>query len=320
VGGRSVTPRLDQGLVRIERTWEKGDVIEIDLPMPVRQVTAHENVVDDRGKIALERGPVVFCVEGMDNGGKVMDLLVPDDAWFIARFRDDLLRGVMTIEGKVNKLRRGGDGVAVESRPHDLVAIPYSTWANRGPGEMEVWLAKDTSRVKVEPAPSLASKARVSSSPSRSSGAPGIGNHEGLHDQIEPLHASDGSFSYFRIIPEEGPTAWIEYDFDKPAEVSSVEVFWLDDHRFCRFPESWRVLYEDGDTWRPVRNKGSYGMEVDRFNIVDFEPVQTRSIRIELTLPRQLYYDGQIGPPDGSFIRGEPVEWYETGIIELRIH
>ncbi len=319
VDGKSVTAELDKGFVRIERTWEKGDVIEVELPMPVRQVAAHESVADDRGKVALERGPVVFCVEGLDNGGKVSDLQVPEGVWFTARFRDDLLRGVMTVEGEVKRLRRGDDGVAVESRPHDLVAVPYSTWANRGPGEMEVWLAKDASRVKLEPAPSLASSSSVTSSPSRPSGAPGIGNHEGLHDQMEPLHSSDASFSYFRVIPEDGPTGWVQYDFDGPEEVSSVEVFWLDDHRFCRFPESWRVVYKDGDVWRPVQNRSPYGVEPDRFNLVEFESVQTDGLRIEMTLPRQMYYDGQIGPPDGSFIEGEPVEWYETGIIELRI-
>ncbi len=263
---------------------------------------------------------MVFCAEGRDNGGKVSDLQVPESAWFTARFRDDLLRGVMTVEGEVKRLRRGDDGVAVQSRPHNLVAIPYSTWANRGPGEMEVWLARDASRVKIEPAPSLASRARVSSSPSRPSGAPGIGNHEGLHDQMVPLHSSDGSFSYFRIIPENGPTGWIQYDFDGAESVSSVEVYWLDDHRFCRFPESWRVLYKDEETWRPVENRSPYGVEPDRFNVVEFESVQTDGLRIEMTSPRQVYYDGQIGPPDGSFIRGEPVEWYETGIIELGIH
>ena len=180
-------------------------------------------------------------------------------------------------------------------------------------------MAQEASRVKVEPAPSLASSARVSSSPSRPSGAPGIGNHGGLHDQIEPLHSSDGSFSYFRVIPEAGPIGWIQYDLGGAESVSSVEVYWLDDHRFCRFPESWRVLYKDGETWRPVRSGSSYGVESDRFNVVEFESVRTDGLRIEMTLPRQMYYDGQIGPPDGSFIRGEPVEWYETGIIELRI-
>ena len=104
------------------------------LPMPVRRVTANEKVENDRGRAALLRGPLVFCVEGADvAGGKVDDLILPDDAALASEFRGDMLGGVQVVTGDV---QRGGE-------PVKTTAIPYYAWANRGKGEMAVWLARN---------------------------------------------------------------------------------------------------------------------------------------------------------------------------------
>ena len=80
--------------------WQPGDVVELDLPMPVRRVLAHENVVDDRGRVAIERGPIVYCVEGADHGGRVLNLVLPDDAQLTPEHRADLLGGVTVLVAK----------------------------------------------------------------------------------------------------------------------------------------------------------------------------------------------------------------------------
>jgi DUF1680 family protein len=88
-------------------------------------------VIDNRGRVALERGPIVYAVEGADHGGRVLDLVVPDDVRFATEHRPGLLRGVTVITGTVSDL---------QGRSRPLTAIPYYAWSHRGAGEMAVWL------------------------------------------------------------------------------------------------------------------------------------------------------------------------------------
>jgi DUF1680 family protein len=130
VRGRNAEPErvaLDvrDGYVRIRRNWKRGDTIHLTLPMPARRVVAHAGVKDDEGRIAIQRGPLVYAVEAIDNGGRALDLVVPRGAVLRSRFRPDLLNGVEVISGE-------------GSRP--FVAIPYYAWNNRGQGEMAVWI------------------------------------------------------------------------------------------------------------------------------------------------------------------------------------
>jgi len=325
INGKFMELSLDKGFARVERTWKKGDVVDLNLPMPVRRVLAHEKVKNDEGLVALERGPVVYCAEWPDNGGRVLNLVVPDDAKLQAAYRKDLLNGVGIITGKVVALDRGKDGVSMEQKTHPLVAIPYYAWANRGPGEMAVWLARVGSKAKLPPAPTIASTSRVTASPNRgsaptgSTAAPGIGNFASVCDQAKPVNSSDDSSGYLRLIPAEGSMAWVQYDFERPAEVSSAGVYWLDDKRFCRLPESWRVLYKDGGTWRPVAARGTYPIVKDAFNRIAFDPVRTNGLRLEIQAQKRLYFDGEIGPPSGDFIQGGPLEWHECGLIEWEV-
>lgn len=130
LNGRIIKPKIEKGYAQIDRKWKTGDAVELDLPMPVRKVVANENVKEDAGRIALERGPLVYCVEGVDNGGKVTPLRLSATGDFKPEFREDLLGGVTVIQG---------EGVA-DSRPMKFNAIPYYAWNHRGAGEMAVWL------------------------------------------------------------------------------------------------------------------------------------------------------------------------------------
>jgi hypothetical protein len=137
VNGQSIPLDVKDGFARIRRAWKRGDVIELNLPMPVRRVVANQNVVEDRGKVALERGPIVYCAEGVDNEGHVLNLFLPDEAPLKAEYRKDMLNGIVAISGKA--LAMSSEGKSVQ---HDFVAIPYFAWSNRGVGEMAVWLRR----------------------------------------------------------------------------------------------------------------------------------------------------------------------------------
>ncbi|MGA2247196.1 MAG: glycoside hydrolase family 127 protein [Verrucomicrobiota bacterium] len=141
VNGRKVPLQLDQGYVRLDRRWKNGDVIRLDLPMPVQEVVASQKVRADHGRIALQRGPIVFCGEWADNpGGKVRNLILPRGQEFSPAFEPSLLNGVETISGKSVAVSKGADGGIVKTE-QPFKAIPYFAWANRGKGEMAVWFA-----------------------------------------------------------------------------------------------------------------------------------------------------------------------------------
>lgn len=126
VNGESIRIELDNGFAVIRRAWTAGDVVELDLPMPVRRVVSHEKVTENTGKVALERGPLVYCAEQADNVTPVPELAVADDAPITAEHRPDLLGGVTV-------LRNEAAG---------LTAVPYYAWNHRGPGAMAVWLGR----------------------------------------------------------------------------------------------------------------------------------------------------------------------------------
>jgi peptidoglycan/xylan/chitin deacetylase (PgdA/CDA1 family) len=125
VNGRPVPLRLSKGFVTISRTWKKGDTVRLDMPMPARRVVADARVADDVGKVAIQRGPIVYALEGVDNGGKVLDATLTD-APLSHEYRPALLGGVEIVKGRSTK--------------SELTFIPYYAWNNRGVGEMAVWV------------------------------------------------------------------------------------------------------------------------------------------------------------------------------------
>ena len=138
-GQRIQNLTMNRGYAIIERQWQKGDRIDIEIPMLIRKVKAPPEVEADLGRTALMRGPIVFCAEGIDNGGDVSNLVLPDTAILNYEYRPNLLGGVVVIKGKV----RREPGPDLEIQQQDFLAIPYYGWANRGLTSMMVWLTSD---------------------------------------------------------------------------------------------------------------------------------------------------------------------------------
>jgi uncharacterized protein len=147
VNGEIVALNVEHGFAGIRRTWAPGDTVELTLPMPVRRVVANEKVKDDVGLVALERGPIVYCVEGVDFGGKLDGLALEDDATLVPTKRANLLGGVMTLESKSGAARIA-TSKSGESRDTAFIAVPYYTWCNRGAGPMKVWLPRAKAAAK----------------------------------------------------------------------------------------------------------------------------------------------------------------------------
>ena len=159
VNGAPASWQEEKGFAKIVRAWKK-DTIELDLPMPVRRVVASNRVTDCAGKVALERGPIVYCAEWPDNGGRVLNLVLPDDSGLEAEYRPGLLKGLVVLKGQALARDASPDGAipsggrvdstsgklsgqsASAPKVQDFLAIPYYAWAHRGEGEMAVWLPR----------------------------------------------------------------------------------------------------------------------------------------------------------------------------------
>jgi hypothetical protein len=164
VNGQPVPLKIEKGYVAIARQWKAGDAIDLNLPMPVRRVLANDAVAADRGRVTLQRGPIVYCAEWPDNpGGHVRNLVLPRNAVLKAEFRPELLKGVVRISGNGSALVLDNDG-KVHRKAQIVTAIPYYAWAHRGPGEMLVWLPETEASARPLPVPTIASASSVTSS------------------------------------------------------------------------------------------------------------------------------------------------------------
>ena len=143
LNGKPVELKVDKGYVTFDRTWKKGDTVELNLPMPIRRVLANEKVEPDRNRVSIERGPMVFCAEWPDNNGKTHGLILADDVKLTSEFRKDMLGGIEVITGKAQAVTPGGENKPPVKAAHKLLLIPYYAWAHRGTGEMDVWLARN---------------------------------------------------------------------------------------------------------------------------------------------------------------------------------
>jgi DUF1680 family protein len=125
---------VEKGMITINRKWKTGDVIHLKLPMPVERVHADPRVKADVGRVALQRGPIVYCLEGADNDGQVRNLTLPRSNELTPGFQKDLLGGVVAIHGEASVENKDG------KRLTQFQAVPYCAWDNRRPGPMVVWL------------------------------------------------------------------------------------------------------------------------------------------------------------------------------------
>lgn len=282
VNGEAVTSALEQGYFTIERKWKKGDRVELQLDMEVRTVKANGKVEADRGRMAVERGPIVYCAEWPDNSFNVLSLLMNQHPQFEVVERPDLLYGLNQIKTPVQTLEYDEQGRLVV-KDQELTLIPYYAWAHRGPGNMAVWLPSEVRATRPVAIPTLASKSQVSAShPAKSLTA--------ITDGLVPADENDRTIPYYHWWPKEGTTEWIVYEFPEKTEVSSSTVYWYDDAPWgsCRLPRSWKVYYKnEAGEWTPVSEADAYPVSKGNPNTVHFAPVSTSAVKLEVVLPEK---------------------------------
>lgn len=149
VNGQPAPYKMEKGYAVIQRDWKKGDVVELNLPMEVKRIASREELSYNTDRVALQRGPLVYCVEGADNEGKAWNVLLPDQTNITTEPYTVLTEPVIALKAQAPVVSISDDGQSVRTDVKTITAIPYYTWCNRGQNPMQVWLPRRIKDVKL---------------------------------------------------------------------------------------------------------------------------------------------------------------------------
>jgi uncharacterized protein len=276
---------VDRGFATIEREWSPGDQIRLELPMPVRANACRDEVEADRGRIALSRGPLVYCAESADNTQHVYNYMAPPDGDLTAaQVKKLMIAGHETTAIIINARLLDSDG---ESKPVLLTLIPYYAWNNRGVGSMAVWLPDNLDTLRRGALAIHDNAKRFKSA---------LATHTFEQDRTAamidgrlPINSFDQTIPRWTSWPECGKSQSIDYELAAPIDLRSVEVYWYDDRGGVQIPQRWELEIWQDDTWRPfpLYNTDSYGVDRDQFNVVHpAYPLKVDRLRMRVW-PRQ---------------------------------
>ena len=234
VNGQQFAFTPQKGYCAIRRRWKAGDRVEVSMNMPVRRIKAHDAVAADRGRLAVERGPIVWCAEGADNGGKARNLVLAADARFADATVDvcGVRLPALVTEGRT--VRRGLK-TSVTGESHPMKLIPYFAWCHRGAGEMQTWFPVSADVLRAGAADLETEMSHLNDGESYSA----------LYDGVTPPNgaAFDPRQKRCTFWPHLGTEEWVCVTLPAAESVTGVDVYWFDDDPVgrCRVPASWKV-------------------------------------------------------------------------------
>ena len=281
VNGAEVPAKVtEDGYYTISRKWKKGDKVQIHFDMEPRTVRANNKVEADRGRVSIERGPLVYCAEHPDNSFDIMSALINQTPAFTLGKGEVAGTPITTLitEAQTLDFNKAGKLTTQDQR---LTLIPYYAWCHRGSGKMRVWLPQDLNATNPSQPATLASESKVGTS----SPVPAL---SAINDRLVPNDENDRSVPYTHWWPKKDCTEWLSYEFPEESTVQSATVYWYDDGPWggCRVPQSWRILYQTADgQWQPVTGADGYPTDKGSACTVNFDPVKTKALRLEVSLP-----------------------------------
>ena len=288
----SAGSRNGYGVDPIDVEWGQEFVQNLNLPMPVKRIVANPNIQANRGRVALQRGPIVYCFEQCDNPNvDLAKLILAKEQDYKVEWKPDLFGGVNVIKCQ-------------DINGKEVTAIPYYAWAHRELTGMDVWVRQDglSRRPKTdlpiwqdklyreltpmmlgdsEPL-TLYDLTTVTSSHHLAKDVPNA-----VFDELEPKNSDDHTIPRLTWWDHKGTDEWVELTFDTPQKLSSVGIYWFDDEARnggCRVPASWSLSYKDGDKWLPVKTSNQYETAKDRYNNIAFEDIETTALRFDVKL------------------------------------
>ncbi|MFH1716882.1 MAG: beta-L-arabinofuranosidase domain-containing protein, partial [Planctomycetota bacterium] len=313
MNGRMLEMYGSRAYIEISRKWTDGDKVELRLPMEIelRKWTKNHN------SVSVDRGPLTYSLkigEQYVRAGGTDEWpaweIHPTTAWNYGLVVNDN-KPASSFEVVPKTWPGDNQPFRADAAPIELrtKAKKIPTWQKDHlglVGTLEASPVKSDEPLEtVTLIPMGCARLRISSFPTIGSGP---GSHEwkqppkslpatashcwdgdtaaALGDGLEPRNSNDHSIPRFTWWDHKGTTEWVQYDFEQPKTISGAAVYWFDDTGGgdCRTPKSWRLLYKDGDNWKPVPSADAYGLEKDKFNSVKFKPVKTSAMRLEVQL------------------------------------
>lgn len=285
VNGKPAKVKVDKGFAVIDRKWEKGDRVELHLPMGVMYSKAIDNVEADRGRICITRGPLVYCAEAVDNASAPASYVIsPTEENAVIRKGEGLMKDIDFITVSAHSIQNLGDT--------KLTLVPYYAWNNRTDGAMIVWLAA-TDEVAHAAMPSMPDYiADITATYTCD-----IDDVNPILTNKFPSSSHDTSMLRWTSWPRKGEKQSIELKLKHPVSLESLSVYWYDDAGDVQVPEAWNVEYLQDGAWHefPVYVTDEYRMLKDQYNMIHpGRDIMPEALRINIT-PRQDASAGILG-------------------------
>jgi hypothetical protein len=325
-GEASSVKARPRSYIMIDRQWTDGDVVELTLPME----TEIRKWAKNHNSVSVDRGPLTYSLKigekyvregGTDkwpaweihpttpwNYGLVLNEEEPASSFRLVRKAWPESDQPFEADVAPLELRAKAKRIPEWQKDHlGLVGkLQPSPVKSDEPTEDVTLIPMGCARLRISAFPTIGSgpdahewKQPPKSLPATASHCWGGDSVEALSDKLVPRSSNDQSISRMTWWPRKGTTEWVQYDFEKPREISGASVYWFDDTGSggCRIPNSWRLLYKKDGRWAQVAGADNYRVKKHKFNTVKFEPVQTTALRLEADLQ-----------PD-----------YSAGILEWRV-
>ena len=283
LNGTAVSQAPILGYLSLDRDWKSGDSVELNLAMPVQRVAANPMVKEDKGLLAIRRGPLVYCLEACDQTVSLDQMSIAADAAITPVERPDMPGRIIVLQGEAaiapkQEWRGKLYQPAVLQKKVLFTAVPYYFWDNRQAGVMKVWMPTTP---PISPVLGLESGAKVEVSFQNANSQP-----SGINDGVEPKSSNEQPAALCHWWPHNGTAEWVSYSWEKPLEISGARVYWFDDAERgnCRLPESWEIQYRDGDVWKPVESPAAYEVGHDRWCQTVFKTVKTTGLRLNVKM------------------------------------
>lgn len=279
VNGNKMSYLIEKGYAVINREWNDGDILEVKFPYGVRLIKSNPNIKENTGKIALQAGPLVYCIEGFDiPDGNPNNIMIDKTQTFNLTYQKDFLNGLMTISGKAKYFKEiDNNGLKISNV--NFTAIPYYAWANRGNSEMEVWIPYKEEYVFPDPFNKDYNNAHISTSKKERTSDLYL-----INDSYIPSNNPGIEVPDFNFWPLSKSNEWIQYQFDKPVNISKTEIYWAFKENEIEYPKSWGLSYLKNGKW--IKINGSY-KEVGadgKPSIISFPFIHTTAIKLHLEI------------------------------------
>jgi DUF1680 family protein len=264
VNGQDQQVNLDKGFAVIDRYWQPGDEVRLVLPMDVRFNKADERIEANGDRIAITRGPLVYCAEETDNGGPVQRLLlkeIPEAGQITSsKIEEGILQNVIAVKFPIHRSGSAADDVM------SVQLIPYYAWNNRDIGSMIIWFPTNEEQVQYVD-DGIARGGKFKSVKASFTGEKGT--LSAISDSRRPSSSDDRTKQPWVSEPQKGKRQWIEIELDRKP-IRSIGVYWYDDGGNVAVPQSWSLQCKAGGNWKDfnVHATDSYSTAKDKYNIV----------------------------------------------------